>query len=231
MVLLALIIWTGWQLIKGLVYSKKGNDKTRPFRIFETTQQTHSHPNQKKPMGLFDKFKKKEAPHYDPNNMKIEDLRVGFMFDYDLNTWVITEEYEYDWGDNYFTREYKLEASNDIAYLHIDYNDEGSMALSRKLKVRALGEDLPEQINENKRPPKKIEYKGVAYFLDRESPGYFSDEPDNDESWTEFISWDYFDAEGKRVACVEQWGEREFEASCGVVVKDFEITNILPGTT
>ena len=163
--------------------------------------------------------------------MKIEDLRVGFMFDYDLNTWVITEEYEYDWGDNYFTREYKLEASNDIAYLHIDYNDEGSMALSRKLKVGALGEDLPEQINENKRPPKKIEYKGVAYFLDRESPGYFSDEPDNDESWTEFISWDYFDAEGKRVACVEQWGEREFEASCGVVVKDFEITNILPGTT
>ena len=44
-----------------------------------------------------------------------------------------------------------------------------------------------------------------------------------------FISWDYYDAEEKLVACVEQWGEREFEASSGKVVKDFEITSILPG--
>jgi len=151
-------------------------------------------------MGLFDKFKKKEQPHYDPSDIKIKDLRVGFIFDYDLKTWQITEEYEYDWGDNYFTREYKVEAADEINYLHIDYSDEVSMTLSKKLKVRALG------------------------------PGYFSDEPENDDSWVEFISWDYYDAEEKMVACVEQWGEREFEASYGVVVHDFEITNILPGT-
>jgi hypothetical protein len=106
---------------------------------FETTNRDGQRQHDKKSMGLFDKFKKKEEPHYDPSNMKIKDLRVGFMFDYDLNTWEITEEYEYDWGDNYFTREYKLEASDDTAYLHIDYNDEGFMTLSRKLKVRELG--------------------------------------------------------------------------------------------
>jgi hypothetical protein len=181
-------------------------------------------------MGIFDKFKKKEEPHYDPSNMKIKDLRVGFMFDYDLNTWEITEEYEYDWGDNYFTREYKLEASDDIAYLHIDYNDEGFMTLSRKLKVRELGQDIPEEILEKKCPPKKITYAGVDYFLDKESPGYFSDDPEDDDSWTEFISWDYYDSDSKLVACVEQWGARDFEASHGKVVNDYEITNILPAT-
>jgi hypothetical protein len=231
MVLFVLIIWTGWQLIKGLVYRKKSNENPRPLRNFETSAREIGHQHHKNSMGLFDRFKKKEAPHYDPNNMKIEDLRVGFMFDYDLHTWVIKEEYEYDWGNNYFTREYKLEAANDVAYLHIDYNDEGSMTLSRKLKVRSLGENIPEEILEKKSPPKKISYQGVDYLLDKESPGYFSDEPDNDDSWTEFISWDYYDSEEKLVACVEQWGAREFEASHGVVVQDFEITNILPATT
>jgi len=230
MILFALIVWVGWELIKGLVYRKKGNEKTRPFSTFETTNRGDRRPHEKKGMGLFDKFKKKKEPHYDPNNLKIEDLRVGFMFDYDLKTWMIKEEYEYDWGDNYFTREYMLESSDDTAYLHIDYNDEGFMTLSRKLKIRALGEDIPEEIIEKKRPPKKITYKEVDYLLDKESPGYFSDDPEDDNSWTEFISWDYYDSEGKLVACVEQWGEREFEASNGVVVSDFEITNILPGT-
>ncbi len=225
-----MIMYIGWQLIKGLVYKSKNNDKTRSFSIFGTTNHGARHHQHKKPMGLFDKFKKKQAPHYDPSDIRIKDLRVGFMFDYDLKTWVIEEEYEYDWGDNYFTREYKVEAVDDVAYLHIDNNDEGSMTLSRKLKVRALGEDIPEEIIDKKQPPKKIEYKGVSYYLDKESPGYFSDDPEDDDSWVEFISWDYYDTEQKLVVAVEQWGAKEFEASCGKVVNDFEITNILPGT-
>lgn len=230
MLLFVLIVWVGWELVKGLVYRKKGNEKTRPFRNIEATIGRNGRRHQGKSMGIFDRFKKKEALHYDPNDLKIEDLRVGFMFDYDLQTWVITEEYEYDWGNNYFTREYKLESADDIAYLHIDYSNEGFMAMSRKLKVRALGEDIPEEILEHKRPPKKIIYEGVTYFLDKESPGYFSDDPEDDNSWTEFISWDYFDADDKLVACVEQWGARDFEASHGKVVHDYEITNILPST-
>ena len=81
MALLVLIIWVGWQLIKGLVYNTKDNDKTRPFSIFGTTNRGVHHRQHKKPMGLFDRFKKKKEPHYDPNNITIGDLRVGFMFD------------------------------------------------------------------------------------------------------------------------------------------------------
>lgn len=225
-----MIIWVGWELIKGFVYRSKGNEKTRPFRNIETTNYGDRRFHDRNQMGIFDKFKQKKTPDYDPNDLKITDLRVGFMFDFDLKTWIITEEYEYDWGNNYFTREYKLESADDIAYLHIDYNDENAMNFSRKLKVRALGEDIPEEIIERKRPPKKLEFKGTTYYLDKESPGYFSDDPEDDASWTEFISWDYYDEEGKLIACVEQWGERDFEASYGRVVHDYEITNILPAT-
>ncbi|MFO7863967.1 MAG: hypothetical protein R6U85_08220 [Salinivirgaceae bacterium] len=49
-------------------------------------------------MGLFDLFKSKKSD-YDVTNMKITDLKKGFVFEYDLKTWLVDEEYKYDWGD------------------------------------------------------------------------------------------------------------------------------------
>jgi hypothetical protein len=180
-------------------------------------------------MGLFGRSKKQER-HYDPNNITIKDLRVGFMFDYDLSTWIIKEEYEYDWGDNYFTREYMIDNGEKTAYLDLDMNDGLFLTFTEKLKIRAIDEDLPEEIVKNDRPPKKLVFKGVTYYLDKESPGYFSDNPEDDNSWVELVSWDYYDEKEKLTLGVEQWGEREFEASHGKVVKEYEISNILPGS-
>lgn len=180
-------------------------------------------------MGLFDFFKKEKGPAYDPNNIKVTDIRTGFILDYDLKTWQVKEAYEYDWGHNYFTREFMLDSGDDIIYLYIDDNEELDMSVSRKVKVRALDEDLPEYIIEHQQPPKKIVFEGKEYYLDRESPGYFSDEPDNDDSWTEFISWDYYDKNGEFLLAVEQWGDKEFAAASGKVIKEYEISNILPG--
>ena len=52
-------------------------------------------------MGFFDKFfNKKEEPSYDSTNIRVQDLNVGFVFDYDMSTWEVQAAYEYDWGDN-----------------------------------------------------------------------------------------------------------------------------------
>src|SRR5690606_571966 len=98
-------------------------------------------------MGLFDFFKKKE-PDYDPANLRIEDLRAGFLFEYDLKTWIVKEEYRYDWGDNYFTKEFKVDAGTDSAYLHIDANEDVFITLTRKVRIRSIRDDIPEVIKE-----------------------------------------------------------------------------------
>jgi len=180
-------------------------------------------------MGLFDIFRKKEKPDYDPTNITVKDLKKGFIFEYDLKTWVVREAYAYDWGDNYFTKEYKIDCGDEEAYLHIDDNEDIFITLTKKVRLRTLDEDLPEKIIEKQRPPKKIQYKDITYYRDSENPGYFNATPDNDKNWTEMISWDYYDEEGKNVVNVEQWGERDFEAAIGQVVKDYEISNIIPG--
>ena len=181
-------------------------------------------------MGLFDFFKKKGGSHYDPTNIKISDLQEGFVLEYDLKTWVVKEVYEYDWGDSYFTREYKLDSGDEVVYLHSEYDDELFLTVTKKVKILSIDEDLPDHIVEHERPPKKITYNGKIFYMDSESPGYFKNLSDQSKDWIEMISWDYYDDEDKEVINIEQWGEREFDAAYGKVVKEFEFSNILPGS-
>lgn len=178
-------------------------------------------------MGIFDRFKKKE-PKYDVTNMRVTDLDLNFLFDYDLSTWEVKGAYEYDWGDNYFTREFKIQNDKDTAFLYLDDDDELNLSISKKVRLVNIGQNLPDYIVQHKKPPSTIEYEGATYLLENENPGYFNDPENGKDNWVELISWDYVDKSEKLILCIEQWGEREFEASVGKVVNEFEISNIYP---
>lgn len=182
-------------------------------------------------MGLFDRFKKEKEPDYDPGNITVKDLDVGFIFEYDLKTWEVKEAYDYDWGNNFFTKEYKISDGNETLYLEVEEDDELELSVSKKVKVLLIDEDLPETIEKEKRPPKKLIYEGVTYYRDEESPGYFRntrDDENDDRSWSELIAWSYYDEEDEKVLTIEQWGEHEFQASVGRYIELYEISSILP---
>ena len=182
-------------------------------------------------MGLFDIFKKEKKPDYDPARITVKDLEEGFVFDYDLKTWVVKEAYKYDWGNNYFTREFKISDGNETLFLEVEDDDELEVSISKKVKVLAIDEDIPDVIDKEKRPPKKLLYKGVTYYREEESPGYFivsGQDEKNDENWSELIAWTYYDEEDENVLTIEQWGDFEFEASVGQYIEPYEISNILP---
>lgn len=179
-------------------------------------------------MGLFDKLKKKKDPHYDSTNIRVNDLDVGYVFDYDLSTWEVKAVYDYDWGSNHFTAEYKISDGSKTLFLSVEEDDELEISISKKIKLGMLGEAVVEDVMEKQKPPTKIEYDGRIYFLEKEAPGYFNDPAKGTEEWDELIAWEYEDEPGEHILNIEQWGEREFEASAGKVINDYEITNILP---
>lgn len=178
-------------------------------------------------MGIFDIFKKKD-PDYNATNIKVTDIGKNFVFDYDLSTWLVTAMYEYDWGDNFFTREFKIENESQTAFLSIEEDDDLIISINKKIKIRRIDEDLPEYIIKNECPPKKLEYDGKIFYLEEENPGYFNDTDDKDKSWVEFISWDYMSEDEQYVLSIEQWGENKFDASYGKLIKEYEISNIYP---
>lgn len=179
-------------------------------------------------MGLFDRFKKDKST-YDSTDIRITDLDKGFVFEYDLETWVVEEVYKYDWGDECFSFEYKISSAKGTRFLSVEEDDEIYISISDKEKVRKIHPDFPELIRNENRPPKEFIYQDKRFVLDEESPGYFCNLTKNKNNWIEFISWDYEEADGNGLISFEQWDENSFEASVGKSVKEFEISNILPG--
>ncbi|MBE7632845.1 DUF4178 domain-containing protein [Tenacibaculum finnmarkense] len=178
-------------------------------------------------MGILDFFKKKETErHFDPTNIKINDLAKGYIFEYATETWTVTALFEYDWGDDYFTREFVIKNGATEKFLNLE--DDGGLVvtLSEKIKLRKLGETVCDYMDEHQKPPKKINFEGTRYFLDEKSPG-FCKELDA-SNWEELISYDYLDESEEKTLCIEQYGEQEFEVSKGIIINELAVSNILP---
>lgn len=181
-------------------------------------------------MGLFDFLKKKEEiPSYDVTNLRVTDLNKGFIFEYDLKSWVVQSVYQYDWGNNYYSKEFKVSDGTEERFLSVDDDDGIFITFTKKIKIRSVKEDLPEEILKNETPPKKLEYDGKTFYYDGEEIGDFREMDDESGKSAKFISWEYYDDDDKFTLIIEQWGEEDFEASYGNVLKEFEISNIIPG--
>ena len=178
-------------------------------------------------MGIFDFFKKKEKErHYDPTNITIRDLGKEYIFEYKIETWTVTAVFEYDWGDNYFTREFIIKNGNTEKFLTIEDDGGLTVTISEKVKIRKLGDEVCDYIDANEKPPKKITFEGTTYYLDEKSPGYCKEI--DAENWEELISYDYLDEEEEKVLSIEQFGDEAFKVSKGIVIPETAISNILP---
>jgi hypothetical protein len=180
-------------------------------------------------MGFLDIFKKKnqeEQIHYDPTNIKIIDIRKGWLFDYEGKTWEVVEEFEYDWGDNIFTYEYKIQSGADTAYMFIEESEKVYCTFTNKIKFAKLGEEVEQHLLDYQKPPSQITYEGITFYRERESPGYFRSLEDEDS--IEVILWEYFDDSETKILLIHQWDEGDFEASVGIVEEENVISNILP---
>ena len=181
------------------------------------------------PFGFFKKKKQLPQRHYDPTNITIRDLRKGFVLDYDMQTWEVVAEYEYDWGNETFSHEYKLKSASDAVFLSVEDEDELALSLSRKLNFSRLDESgaIEDAIHGKGKPPKSVDWEGRTYYRDSESKGYWKEVGAAGES-EPFVSWDYYDESGQYILTIEQWDDDEFEAAVGQVAAESAFSNILP---
>lgn len=178
-------------------------------------------------MGVFDFLKKKEEPKYDVTNLSVKDLDQGFVFDYNLKSWVVREVYKYDWGKNIFTKEFKIDAGDEVAFLSVSDSGELNLSITKPIKMQKLGDGIREEIRK-KEAPDHLEYDGTKYYLDEDSAGYFNDVTAKSTEWEELVSYDYLNDEETLCLSITQWDERNFEASAGNVIQHYEISNITP---
>lgn len=179
-------------------------------------------------MGLFDFFKKKnDEPKYDVTDLRLYDMRTGFVFEYDLQSWVVKESFLYRWQDNSETLEFLIDNGSVQWYMSVDAGNPLQISLMQKCKMREVMDNLPEYVEQYENVPNDITFRGEKYYRDEESVGIYQSEHDKD--WADVISWDYFSASEDKILTIEQWGEREFEVWQGIVVRESEFSSIIPG--
>ncbi len=171
--------------------------------------------------------KKKEEPLDPFQDMVLSKLKVGYLVDYDLKTWEVTEYNMYDWDDGDYSYEWELTSGNEIIYLEREEDDEVEWVVSKRISFKSLGPGLSTHIKQNEDPPHELEYDGVAYYLEDGSGGYFC--KGGGKQRIEFLYWEFLDESEEKVLTIEQWGEDKFEASVGFYVEEYQFTNILPG--
>jgi hypothetical protein len=179
-------------------------------------------------MGLFDLFKDKKDDSLDPlKDLVLSKLKPGYMVDYDMKTWQVTGINSYDFGEGYTSDEWELTTAGETWYLERYEDDETEWSLTKKIPIGAIEGNITKHILEQEDPPNKIEYKGEIYYLDESGAAYFL--KDAKEPRQEFIYWTFLDEKEEKLVSIEQWGEKDFEASAGIYVEEYQFTNILPG--
>lgn len=173
--------------------------------------------------------KKKEEPSYDVTNLSLRDLDFGFIFDYDMKSWVVKEVYEYDWGNNNFTKEFKVDSGDDVGFLNIEDTGELELTFTKAIKLRKIEEDVMGDVEKNEKPPRKIHFDGSVYTMDEDNAGYCRDCGKKTEDWEEFISWDYYNDDEDKIVSITQWDEHNVEAHAGLVLKEYQFSSIIPG--
>ena len=177
---------------------------------------------------MFDFLKKKEVPKYDVTNLTVNDLAVGFIFDYEAKSWVVKEAYEYDWGSNNFSKEYKVDAGDDVAFLSVENAGDIKLSMSKEIKTRLIDEDVLDELKKYNKPPRQIHYEKEVYYLESDSAGYYNEVGADDDA-EELVAYEYFNENGKKLVSITQWDEYNIETAAGDIIQLHHITDILPG--
>ncbi len=181
-------------------------------------------------MGFFDSLfgggdeePSSEDPIDDPT---LKDLREGYMLDYEMRTWEVTQHAKYDY-EGWPADEWTLETGDDLLFLEYEYDDGDVFLLSEPVEGTAVtvdGEPFRAVVREQE-PPATITYENTEYTLVEEG----SAKRTVDDRTNALHYWVYEAEEG--FVALERYGSSDWNVYAGREVEPYEFDNILPRAT
>ncbi len=165
-------------------------------------------------------FGKKEEQPKQPKG--ITEIQVGDIVDYYMKSWEVQEEGEYDWGNNEISKEFKLNAGNEVLFLTIDEDDEVEISVFQKINWGVIEGNLRSSINQENEPPKKLVKDSVEYSLTETGMARYRNMTKGG-GWSSFAYWDYEDETEDKIIGIESW-DGDFEIHAGEYVEPFEFS-------
>ncbi len=182
---------------------------------------------------FFDKFRKKKEESYDVTHLSIDDLDVGFLFDFKGEHWEVSGKHRYEEeseeGDITESFELEIKSATETCFLEkSEDEDNPGFICMKRIPVGKLGSNLRSRLLKGDEPPSELEYENRRYYLESQRAAYYFKNCCKGEG-DPVISWNYEDDEETHYLVIEQWSDTEFEASVGFFIEEHQIMNILPG--
>ncbi|AZQ62058.1 DUF4178 domain-containing protein [Flammeovirga pectinis] len=166
--------------------------------------------------------------NYDPSKINVEDLQIGFLLDYNLQTYKVVEHFQYVTEDTNCEEKLVLITGIDERYIFKKYNVNNPFIRStQKINIFSIDENLDTEILLKQRPKSVITYKGTNYYRDEESKGSIHSFKSNTIE-NRFKKWDYFDDSRLLYICIEQIDTNKFVAYQGKIEAEIAFSEILP---
>lgn len=179
-------------------------------------------------MGLRDRLFGSKTPQEAPDplaDLVLAKLKVGYLVDYDMQTWQVTGYARYTFsGQDDAVEEWELTAADQQRYLELA---DGAWSLSRKIAIDEISGDVRKHILDHDDPPKRVVFEGTEFRLDASYAGQMV--ANGSGSGADVIRWEFVDGAETTFVGIEQWSETEFAAAAGFVVEDYQFSHILPG--
>lgn len=157
------------------------------------------------------------------DNPSLDQLREGYMLDYEMRTWEVTQHAKYDYS-GWPADEWTLETGDDLLFLEYEYDDGDVFLLSEPAEITDVtidGEPFRAVVREEE-PPATVQYQGDEYVLAEEGPASRTvDGRTNDLHY-----WVYEGENG--FVALERYGSSDWSVYDGREVEPYEFDNILP---
>lgn len=157
------------------------------------------------------------------------ELKRGYQFRYNNNTWKVTEVYNISWDDGTKSTEYQIKSKHRVAYLEVHLNKDKETLYSFWVKdvnkerfLLKISNPKSDYISLGKANfPRKIYHAGVEYNFHERTDGIcyygYDDERVN--------SLDYENADFTKKLAIELWDD-EIEISTGIPILAEDISHI-----
>lgn len=171
---------------------------------------------------LFDAESSKEVKGGD---YSIADLEEGWLFNYGIETYTVSEIWFYDFGGGYKGKEFKAVAGSEKIYIYVGLeNSSDELTVSTEMSVSNIPDEVRSRIFNYNEAPNDLVLNGERYALNDQSPGKCKKA--GSSQWAECVSYTF---EGKNgFVSIVRWGEKELGLYKGTELEEYQVDQILP---
>jgi TM2 domain-containing membrane protein YozV len=168
---------------------------------------------------------------YDPTNISIESIKTGFILDFDIKTWEVTSERQYDWDNGNTEKEFKLASATNNEFIFVILTKEArqvSVQVGKPVNVFSIDANIESEIQTKGRPYNVLLFDGVTYYREGQNEGIVYNMNDPQTQGQRLRAWDYFDTNRENHLRITETGRGDYKAVKTRAASPYEFTDIYP---